>query len=805
MDPHMNHLRSSLAQVGDDGGPRNQSKAAETFCASCSDAGQLMELAKQLHVQTDYNNDLLQQIQRLEEGQLAAQRLASEKQAALRQAMTIAESARAEANDLKRKLAVSQEVSNKLSEEAKEARVEVGILRRQQEALEKLASEARTDIATLREERSQLIAALEASNRDARNAHRSLSELQTESSDKYTLLSAQSVTLTRELAELRARQGPLAAEVETSRASIAKLSEEVEEARRGRADALLRLERERQAVEAAEQLQREARASEARALRVAEDSDARCAAVRSELARHAELMAQREGEVAGLTARLGDAASEISRGREEAAWLRSECERNASELAAGARARAADAEAFELRLREATEDVRRVGEEARAREGAHVSELARRSEEVTSARRRGEELAARLQGDLDALHLLLAEAQAGAKAQGARFEEERGGYERRLQEAAMRGTVASEVLQREAADLRAANAALSAQITALRDEASARAERHTGMLAALQATLRAIKDEAATCKEDYARLAAGVKELHSRIADAGAAAQAPMNGWYEETKRSLLVLSDSAGASRRQAEELKDQVATQSVALEEARARALMAEELLSRAEHDASSTHRRLLELEADSNARKAAAEETARAQARTMDELSGELSRLRTALDKANKQSLLLQSDLARAQGDTAETQSRSGARVSALEEQLFALQSTTRSLSAQLDSAAEERARLQAQTESAVSTAERFARERANIMEKMDEHSVQCRAAQQQHAAQIKQLAESKRSLEAQAKQTQSLLQVVQEQRRQLQESNAQLRSELDERYAASLGLDGPGSKVFAPQPA
>jgi hypothetical protein len=53
-------------------------------------------------------NSLLEQIQRLEEGQLAQQRSSSDKHGALRQAMQVAEAARGEAADLKRKLAVAQ-------------------------------------------------------------------------------------------------------------------------------------------------------------------------------------------------------------------------------------------------------------------------------------------------------------------------------------------------------------------------------------------------------------------------------------------------------------------------------------------------------------------------------------------------------------------------------------------------------------------------------------------------------------------------------------------------------------------------
>jgi hypothetical protein len=65
-------------------------------------------LARQLSVQMDYCNDLLGQVQKLEEQQLASQRAISEKSGQLRQALAITEAARGEAADAKRKLALAQ-------------------------------------------------------------------------------------------------------------------------------------------------------------------------------------------------------------------------------------------------------------------------------------------------------------------------------------------------------------------------------------------------------------------------------------------------------------------------------------------------------------------------------------------------------------------------------------------------------------------------------------------------------------------------------------------------------------------------
>jgi hypothetical protein len=56
----------------------------------------------------DYNNSLLEHLQRLEESQLVSTREIQEKQKALRQATSACDSATAEAAELKRKLTVAQ-------------------------------------------------------------------------------------------------------------------------------------------------------------------------------------------------------------------------------------------------------------------------------------------------------------------------------------------------------------------------------------------------------------------------------------------------------------------------------------------------------------------------------------------------------------------------------------------------------------------------------------------------------------------------------------------------------------------------
>ena len=98
------------------------------------------KLAQHLTEQVGYNNQLLQQVQQLEQEQLMQQKLITEKQLKFRQALAVSDAASAEVAELRRKLAVSQEVAQKMEVEGKKARIEA--TRRARE-VEQMAKEKR--------------------------------------------------------------------------------------------------------------------------------------------------------------------------------------------------------------------------------------------------------------------------------------------------------------------------------------------------------------------------------------------------------------------------------------------------------------------------------------------------------------------------------------------------------------------------------------------------------------------------------------------------------------------------------------
>jgi hypothetical protein len=244
------------------------SSALLSFGVDAAASQAQLDLAKQLSMQMDYNNELLAQLQRLEEQHLLYQRGAQEKQASLKQALAVADAARGEANEAKRKLAVAQvcalsrcwqglrrlarlcagmgpvwlgvqlsissftplgllqDVAQRLAEENKRITAEAGTHARKCEGLERLTMEmkcvasllswsseahdtcrCRHDLDVLKEDRTAALAQIEALQRELRNVKRTAADAAAEATEQISQLTANNTLLTREIAEQRARHG----------------------------------------------------------------------------------------------------------------------------------------------------------------------------------------------------------------------------------------------------------------------------------------------------------------------------------------------------------------------------------------------------------------------------------------------------------------------------------------------------------------------------------------------------------------------------------------------------------------------
>lgn len=222
------HSKSNvLATLDADGsGAIEASELLSAFDADGSgtlDMREMEKLASRLSAQVGYNNDLLEQLELLEQAQLRHQREEMERQQALREAVSVCESTRAQANDLRRRLGVSEEVARKMTDDARTARVEADRFKRGLENLERSTAESRSQMALLREERDSLADEVEHLRRQQANLAAELSEAKTSEGTRAAHDRKAIQDLQRELAAVRAKQDPLIAECEAARSNLVKL------------------------------------------------------------------------------------------------------------------------------------------------------------------------------------------------------------------------------------------------------------------------------------------------------------------------------------------------------------------------------------------------------------------------------------------------------------------------------------------------------------------------------------------------------------------------------------------------------
>lgn len=689
---------------------------------------------------------------------------------------------------------------------------------------------------------------VEALERDNRVLKREAVEASREADERNAALSAMTAALQKDVGDARAKLAPMATELESARSMVNRLSEEVEAAKRGRAEAVAQLERANLALAAQEGYFRDMKAEQAKLLRQVEDERNRSGSLAEAVKAQGEALGVKDREVADLNRRIAEVVNELRGAQEDNAALRREAEAIAGELMSVASVREMEQAKWASQKAEAAEDLRRISEEARSREAAYAADAQRRAEEVIAARRQAEEAVAKAQADTASLSEIVGKMRGDAAASARGWESERAQYERKLNDAGNKLSIATELAAKAESELRATSAALNAELKHLREEAGAAESKHIAMLAAMQAALKDIKREYASSQRELAGLRASLGALAGHVEEADGMQGVTLEQWYEAAKGTFLLLVERVQGERKRADAEHDNVSgtlqqrqqcarthcctclsvssaklfthTHTAVLrfvaplvscfvfvqvrgaelkaEELRGRVLMLEEDVSRAEHEAAVAGNKLAEESATSSTRLAAAADKLRAADAVAEELKSELLRLRAQLERANKQNITLQTEAGRMTTELADVQARNAARIASLDEQVGALQASMRTLTAQVEGLSEERSRLAATVEAHAATIEALRKENAELGAEADANAEASRAAIASYSAQVSTLTEGLKAMEKQAKQTQSLLSLVQEQRKALQASNIELRAELDSLYSQSLngGSSGEG---------
>lgn len=171
---------------------------------------------------------------------------------------------------------------------------------------------------------SRLALQVDALQKEVRSVKRALGDSDIAAQEKAAALSASNAALTKDVSDLRGRQGPLLAEVESVRTQLAKMAADLEDARRGKAEALSRLEKAATAAANQDALLRELKNGESRLLRALEDEQAKVASLQQAAARDSEILALKDGEVLAAQQKAVDCNNEVRRLADEGTLLRRE-------------------------------------------------------------------------------------------------------------------------------------------------------------------------------------------------------------------------------------------------------------------------------------------------------------------------------------------------------------------------------------------------------------------------------------------------------------------------------------------------
>lgn len=756
--------------------------------AAAQQADVLASLTQQLSSQMDYASQLLENVSQLEAQHSAFQKEAQQKQTQLRQALVAADAARAEAIDARKKLSIVQDLASKATEEAKVYKTELANLQRHVEALEHDSDETNMELVKLKEERDALRIHADIIGTENKRLAIAASENAEDATNEIQRLSQQLALQSRELMEVKSRQAPLEAELETIRSAASRAREDGDSQKRMRAETAVKLDKTSLALASTEALLRESQHNEARLGRSLDEEVQKREALTRQVQSLEQGIHQKEHENLFSEKKYQDLLDQQKKSTEAIGSLKRELESAVNELDRSIKARKLDREEAESRITNALDEIKRMSEEGRARESQFAAETAKRAAEVIAARREAEDTRESSHEQISELQAQISKLRTEATERTRALEDVRSSYEKRAIDTAQREAQSGAGTGRELADLRKQLAVYQQTEATSRIENENRALGFIEMLSALQAALRLISAEVDSLRIEYAVQAKKVVSLSSLIDIAHS--QAPLDDWYSEAQSAFSTLVDRIQAEVKKAEIEHDRTQTMESVLHELKAKVSTLEDTLSRSEHEVNVRGLLLKDAQAAIQAREESSQAELRAAAAVAAELHGEVARLRERADKAQKARAQLQEEALRAASELADAQQRHSARIAAFEAQASRLEASVKEYKDERDAAEDATQKMKAELDLAIAMAESAKREREAVEVEASRAGDVARQATTAYASQVAALSDGLISMERQCRQTTSLLAIVQEQRKNLQDANQSLREELDSIYAASL---------------
>jgi len=765
--------------------------AAVTAADNLNDEGsELEKVTRQLTSQLAYNNELLRQLQQLEEQQLASQKDAAEKKVALRQALGVNDSIRADLLDMKRKTALAQEQAARAAEEANRARVEAGIRQREVDGMQKFVEESKVEISALRAEADDARREVDRARREVAQLREELAARTDDEQVRNAERRADIDAAVRDAAQAKARVGPLEAELRAERARATELADALRERNEefkqvaDESDELRKhLAQVRDRIEHADQVEGEL-------LRQVELKTKAVAMAEGQVQAARELVVATEQELRAEKKRANDA---VASERELASELRdckTQLEAVGNDLASQASIRRSERERFEARLQQVHQEAETSVAEARARERAMAEESARREQEVVDTRRASEDAKAKLQNENQRLNELLQGMQREHAASQGDFQAEREQYEARLVDAARRQRAAESALNSRDLSTQEEHARLRERLVEAQQQLSARTRVHVESLAALEGTMHKLTGECQRLQSAHDGLLDEVASLRAATRDFVDRGNGPLEEWHADTRRAMQTLAEAMDQATEEAASAREAQTQAESARDEEKSRAFVSEEERARMEDELRVVQDHAHAVERDQNERIRAFRVETDALVAARNDLEGHVRRLQDQLERSNAQCRSMQEDVERAGSSLVDAQARARERVAQLEDRLSNAESELAKSVAARDAALAEHGLMKRKLEGLTADMADLQRELAKVEDERRGAGVRENREIQEASKKLAGMGENVRKLNEQLASTKSLLSVVQEQRKHLQDENMALRQELDDVLQSSL---------------
>ena len=757
------------------------------------DSNEVSVLAEQLSSQLDYNNSLLEQMQDLEEMQLAGQRELQSKQDQLRQVMQVNDQLNADLGETKRKLKITQEIADSMSEQCRDARVEANSLRREHENANKSHEEGKKLLKSLSDECAALKSQLKKAQAELQNAQEGHEQDRVDMHHQNDVLRQSHEALSIESAELRAKVIPLESEKRQLKEHILALGTSLEEttqkcndesARRAKAEKTIK-----ELTNASESLRDKHREMQF----AVQQANGKTEAANETIKQLEAQVEALEEQVADNDKKITKLTQQLQNSNKDKESLEQELEQMGNELVVQAKQRQLDQERWTAKLQSAKKEMEDAAQETKSHAESFALEAQRRAAEALDAQRLAEEKYLSVQSECGDLHSLIQQAQIDHQSALEGWEAQQEDLEGTIAELEKKLELSGEEIEHVHGTMLEEREKAQMQMSAVKKEMAKRGERYVAMLDTLQMAIKRLKEDSVSNREQVREVVAQFAVLGSFCEQLWEKTHPPLENWKGELSVVFTKLFNKIKNGQEAIEDYRDDVRRAQLAKEEERSKSLMLEENVSRLEHEIASKENNVVEAETRSKEKLESQKAKIDGLMKDRSDLEMRVQRLQQSLDAATSQARNLQYSNHNIQT----TLGDSSAKQSALKQEAHG---KLNEVTSQLKRVTQERDIEQMQKNELQKTldAMRASIEEAKIMKEqaaaeMAKQKEDMEATLSRHNAAMSSAGATTGQYQNQLKQTQELLKVVQAQRAELQTQNKLLRSELDTAYKKNSTQD------------